>query len=48
VIPLVAIAGHDRWPRWVLLPVTLLPIAGKMIRHLVYETPAINPVAGVS
>ncbi|MCE2861843.1 MAG: hypothetical protein RIR76_896 [Verrucomicrobiota bacterium] len=46
VIPLVAIAGHDRWPRWVLLPVTLLPIAGKMIRHLVYETPAINPVAG--
>lgn len=46
LIPLVAMAGHDRWPRWVLLPVTLLPIAGKLIRRLVYETPALNPAAG--
>lgn len=46
VIPLVAIVGHDRWSGWVLLPVTLLPIAGKMIRRLVHETPSIDPAAG--
>lgn len=46
LIPLVAMAGHDRWPRWVLLPVTLLPIAGKVVRRLVYETPIIHPAAG--
>jgi hypothetical protein len=43
---LIAVAGGRWWPFLLLLPITLVPIAGKMIRRLVYETPKIGELAG--
>jgi hypothetical protein len=37
MLPFLAVAAGRFWPFWVCLPITLLPIAGKTIRHLVYE-----------
>lgn len=46
VIPMVVIAG-GRWsPYLMLLPVTLMPIAGKTIKELVYSVEAINAPVG--
>ena len=45
-LPLVAVASGRWWPFLLLLPITLVPIAGKMIRRLVYETPRIGELAG--
>lgn len=36
-IPLIAVAGGRWWPFLLILPITLIPIAGKMIRDLAYE-----------
>ncbi|MCP5519380.1 MAG: hypothetical protein H7A45_19225 [Verrucomicrobiales bacterium] len=46
LIPVVAVAGGRWWPWLLMLPVTLLPIAGKTISHLAYEARAIAPVNG--
>lgn len=45
-IPMIAVAGGRWWPFLITLPVTLVPIAGKTIRDLVYEGPRIGPAAG--
>ena len=46
LIPLVAVAGGRQWPFFVLLPLTLLPIAGKTLRNLAIENHAISPATG--
>lgn len=46
LIPVVAVAGGRWWPWGLMLPITLLPIAGKTILQLVYQEPAIAPAAG--
>jgi len=45
-IPLIAVAVGRWWPFMVVLPITLVPIAGKTIRNLVYEGHHIGPAAG--
>jgi|688.fasta_scaffold187418_2 hypothetical protein len=46
VLPL-ALAAEGRWsPAVIALPVTLLPIAGKTVRRLVYEQHAVGAVVG--
>lgn len=45
-IPMIAVAGGRWWPFMIALPVTLVPIAGKTIRNLVYEGHRIGPTAG--
>lgn len=46
LIPVVLVT-HGRWsPYLVLLPITMIPIAGKSVEHLVYETGAAGPVLG--
>ncbi len=45
-IPFVAVASGRWWPVLLLLPITLVPIAGKTIRSLVYQSHAIGPAAG--
>jgi hypothetical protein len=47
-LPMVAVAGGRWWPFLIALPVTLVPIAGKTIRDLVYEGHRIGPAAGWS
>ena len=37
MIPFIAVAAGRCWPLWICLPVTLLPIAGKTIKHMVYD-----------
>ena len=46
IIPMVALAGSRYWPYLVVLPVTLLPIAGKTLRQLGYREEAISLPAG--
>lgn len=46
LIPLIAVAGGRWWPFLIVLPITLVTIAGKTIRNLVFESPAISPTAG--
>jgi len=48
IIPIVAIAGGRWWPYLAVLPVTLLPIAGKTVHQLVHREAAINAVLGWS
>jgi len=38
IIPLTCIAGGRLWPYWQILPLTLLPIAGKTVRNLTHES----------
>ena len=45
-IPLVAVAGGRWWPFLVALPITLVPIAGKTVRTLVYDARAIGATGG--
>lgn len=45
-IPLIAVAGGRSWPFFIVLPITLVPIAGKTIRNLVYESHALTPALG--
>jgi hypothetical protein len=42
---LVAVAARRWWPFLVALPITLVPIAGKTVRTLVYDARAIGPLA---
>ena len=46
LIPLIAVAGGRWWPFLLVLPVTLVPIAGKTVRTLVYDAHAIGPPVG--
>jgi hypothetical protein len=43
---LIAVAAGRWWPFLVALPITLVPIAGKTVRTLVYDARAIGPLAG--
>ena len=45
-IPLIAVAAGRWWPFLVALPITLVPIAGKTVRTLVYDSRAIGPLGG--
>lgn len=45
LIPIIGVAGDRRWPYW-MLPVTVLPIAGKTVRELVYKQAAMAPFPG--
>ena len=45
-IPLIAVAAGRWWPFLVALPITLVPIAGKTVRTLVYDARAIGPSGG--
>jgi hypothetical protein len=47
LIPMVAVAGGVRWPFLLVLPVTLLPIAGKTARAVVYGQGAIDFLPGL-
>ena len=46
LIPIVAVAGGRWWPFLLVLPGTLVPIAGKTIRTLAYDAHAIDPAVG--
>ncbi|MBI4559734.1 MAG: hypothetical protein HY706_19260 [Candidatus Hydrogenedentes bacterium] len=46
VLPIMAVVGGRWWPYLLALPVTLVPITGKTVRNLVYESHAINVPAG--
>jgi hypothetical protein len=48
IIPMTAIIGGKLWPYLQILPLTLLPIAGKTLRQLVYKEEAIGVFAGWS
>ena len=45
-IPLIAVAAGRWWPFLVALPITLVPIAGKTVRTLVYDARVIGPIGG--
>jgi hypothetical protein len=45
-IPLIAVAGGRWWPFLLALPITLVPIAGKTIRNLVYEDQVVGLAPG--
>lgn len=46
LIPLAAVAGGRWWPFLLVLPITLVPIAGKTIHSLVYESETVGPAVG--
>ena len=46
LIPIVAAAAWRWWPYMILMPITLIPIAGKTVRELVYKSSAIDVAAG--
>jgi hypothetical protein len=46
LIPMVAVAGGRWWPFLLALPVTAIPIAGKTVENLVYDSHAIAVVPG--
>ncbi len=46
LIPIIAIAGGRWWPYLIVFPVTLIPIAGKTVRQLVYQEAVIDPARG--
>ena len=46
VIPIAALAGGRWWPSLMIFPITLIPIAGKTVKNLVYDSTAIQPVLG--
>lgn len=46
IVPIVLTTGGCWGPFLVMLPITVLPIAGKTVRELVFRTGAISPVAG--
>lgn len=46
IIPIVAVVGGRWWPYLMVFPVTLLPIVGKTVRHLVYNAKMIEPTLG--
>lgn len=46
VVPLAAVAGGRWWPYFVILPITVLPIAGKTVRQLCYRETQVAPELG--
>jgi len=46
LVPMVAVASGRWWPFLLPLPITLVPIAGKTIRNLVYESHALGLLPG--
>ena len=47
LLPMVMVAAGRWWPFLVVLPITLLPIAGKTVRHLAYDEKRIEPMLGL-
>lgn len=47
LIPIVGIISGRFWPYLVCLPIVMLPIAGKTIKHLVYDHPQIEQLLSV-
>ncbi len=45
-LPLVAVTLGRYWPYWLLLPVTVIPIAGKTYRNIVIENDKLSPFVG--
>jgi hypothetical protein len=45
-IPILAVAAGRWWPWWLLLPVTLLPIAGKTLKRLAFDESVMSPATG--
>ncbi|MBI4658887.1 MAG: hypothetical protein HY735_08590 [Verrucomicrobia bacterium] len=46
LIPMIAVTGGRWWPFLLVLPITMVPIAGKTIRQLVYREHSIGIVPG--
>ena len=46
LVPMVAVAGGRWWPFLIALPITAVPILGKTIQNLVYESQAVGLVPG--
>ncbi len=46
ILPVCCIVAGRWWPLFVLLPVTLFPIVGKSIRHVVYQEQDLTPWVG--
>lgn len=45
-LPMVGLVGGRWWPYLMVLPITLIPIAGKTIRALVYEQATVPVISG--
>lgn len=45
LLPVVCVAGDRRWPYWI-PAITLLPVAGKTVREMVYENHSVAPGLG--
>lgn len=48
LLPMVAVKSGKYWPYMVVLPVVMLPIAGKTLRQVSYKTDLVSPVFGWS
>lgn len=46
IIPMVASTSSRWWPFLLSMPVIMLPIAGKTVRKMVYQEPAVGAIAG--
>ena len=46
MVPIIAIVGGRYWPYLLSLPLLALPIAGKTLRQLSYETTLVSPAVG--
>lgn len=46
MLPFLAVAAGRHWPLWMCLPVTLLPIAGKTLKHVVYDNKLVEEGMG--
>lgn len=46
LIPAVAVCAGRFWPYWMVLPIVLIPIAGKTLRQVTFETDQIPAVMG--
>jgi hypothetical protein len=46
LLPFIAVRAGRFWPLWVCLPITLLPIAGKTVRYVVYQSKLLEWPAG--
>jgi hypothetical protein len=46
LIPALGLAAGRLWPYWIVMPLTLIPIAGKTLRRLAFEEMAVEPSLG--
>jgi hypothetical protein len=47
IIPFAAVVGGRIWPYLVIFPITLMPIAGKTVRELIYNQVTVDPDIGI-